>query len=153
MGKRVNMIYLGSDHRGYELKEKVKAWLSDWGYDFQDMGPDGYDKNDDYPDFAENVARKVTEGDGNKGILICGSGIGIAIAANKIKGIRAGTATSPEQVKAAVNDEDLNVLALSVDYTPENGAEKIIEIYLKSEFSNEERHLRRVNKIKKLENE
>lgn len=145
------MIFLGTDHRGYELKEKIKFWLSGWGYEYEDMGAHEYNKDDDYPDFAIAVAEKVTANPDNKGILICGSGIGVAIAANKIKGIRAGTAVKPEQVKASVNDEDLNILAISADYIGEAEAQEIIKTFLDTKFSGAERHIRRVNKIKELE--
>lgn len=146
------MIYLGSDHRGFALKEKIKQWLKEWGYQYEDMGAFEYNKDDDYPDFAKTVAEKVTAGTNNRGILICGSGIGIAIAANKIKSIRAGTATDPAQAKAAVNDEDLNVLALAADYLSESQAKEIVEAFVNAKFSGEERHVRRVNRIKDLEN-
>jgi len=145
------MIYLGADHRGYELKEKLKQWLGELGYEHEDCGAFEYDKNDDYPDFAVAVAKKVTANPDSKGILICGSGIGVAITANKIKGVRAGTATSVEQVKASVNDEDLNVLAISADYINEEQVREITKTFLDTKFSEEERHIRRVNKIKELE--
>jgi len=150
------MIYLGSDHRGFNLKEKIKEWLSEWGYEHKDMGAFEYDKDDDYPDFATAVATAVvlslSKGQVARGILVCGSGIGIAIAANKIKGIRAGTAMNTKQVIAAMNDEDLNILALSVDYLSESEAEEITKAYLEANFSGEERHKRRIEKIEKLEN-
>ena len=149
------MIYIGADHRGYELKEKIKSWLSDWGYEFEDMGAHEYDKDDDYPDFATAVAKAVilrqVQDQNTRGILVCGSGIGVAIAANKIKGIRAGTAMKVEQVKASVNDEDLNVLAISADYTDEQDAESIVKTFLETKFSGEERHILRINKIKESE--
>ncbi|MBI2063636.1 MAG: RpiB/LacA/LacB family sugar-phosphate isomerase [Candidatus Yanofskybacteria bacterium] len=149
------MIYLGADHRGYELKEKVKSWLSDWGHEYEDCGAFEYNKDDDYPDFATAVAEKVAlrqaQDQNARGILICGSGIGVAIAANKIKGIRAGTAASEEQVKASVNDEDLNILALSADYINENEAQEIVKTFLETKFSGADRHIRRVNKIRELE--
>ncbi|PJE51479.1 MAG: ribose-5-phosphate isomerase [Candidatus Yanofskybacteria bacterium CG10_big_fil_rev_8_21_14_0_10_36_16] len=146
------MIYIGSDHRGYELKGKIKNWLSEQGFECEDLGPAEFNKDDDYPDFAKAVAEKVASSEGSRGILICGSGVGVAIAANKIKGIRAGTILSPEQVKASVNDEDLNVLALSADYVDEEINQEIIKAYLDSNFSGEERHVRRLNKIKEMEN-
>lgn len=149
------LIYLGADHRGYELKEKIKQWLGDLGYEFLDMGAPEHNKEDDYPDFATAVAKAValslSNGQVSKGILVCGSGIGVAIAANKIKGVRAGTAMKPGQVKASVNDEDLNVLAVSADYTTEDETKKIIRVFLETKFSGEERHIRRINKIKNLE--
>ncbi|MBI2057713.1 MAG: RpiB/LacA/LacB family sugar-phosphate isomerase [Candidatus Yanofskybacteria bacterium] len=147
------MIYLGADHRGYELKEKIKQWLADWGYEFEDCGAFEYDKDDDYPDFARVVAEKVHQGSTlmDRGILICGSGIGVCVAANKTKGIRAGTAASPGQVKASVGDEDLNVLCLSSDYVDESIIRNIIKTFLETKFSGEERHKRRIDKIEQLE--
>ena len=157
------MIYLGADHRGFELKEKIKSWLSDWGYEFQDMGAFEYNKDDDYPDFATAVATAValslpavsqpnpSKGESVKGILVCGSGIGVAIVANKVKGVRAGTAASAEQVRASVNDEDLNILSLSANYTSEEQAKEITKTFLETQFSGAERHVRRINKIKELE--
>ncbi|MEX2052672.1 MAG: RpiB/LacA/LacB family sugar-phosphate isomerase, partial [Candidatus Paceibacterota bacterium] len=96
-------------------------------------------------------AEKVVSGEGNKGFVICGSGIGIAIAANKVKGIRAGTAVDPKQAEDSVNDEDLNVLALPADFIDEKQAKDIVEAFLDTPFSGIERHVRRVNKIKELE--
>ena len=149
------MIYIGADHRGYELKEKIKQWLSDWGYEYEDMGAGEYNKDDDYPDFAKAVATSVvlslSKGENSRGILVCGSGNGMVIAANKIKGVRAGTATSVEQARASVNDEDLNVLALSVDYTDETTNKEIVKTYLEAKFSGDERHVRRIKKISQLE--
>lgn len=145
------MIYIGSDHRGYELKEKLKKWLDEFGYKWEDRGAFEYNKDDDYPDFAKAVAEKVAAEADARGILICGSGIGVAIAANKIQGIRAGTAMKPEQVKASVNDEDLNILSLSADYLSEDMAKEIVKTFLETKFSGEERHTRRINKIKDLE--
>ena len=146
------MIYLGADHRGFELKEKIKQWLSEWGYPFEDMGALEYNKEDDYPDFAKAVAEKVVAGDteGNRGILICGSGVGVVMAANKVKGIRAGTAISAQQMKDSVSDENTNVLGISADYLSEQ-AQEIVKTFLATKFSGEERHVRRINKIKELE--
>lgn len=146
------MIFIGADHRGYNLKEIIKSWLSPWGYSFEDLGAFELNKNDDYPDFADAVAKKVVEGKGNRGILICGSDVGITIAANKIKGIRAGGATIPEQIAAAVRDDDINILTLGADFLSEEQAKNILKIFLETKFSGEERHLRRINKITNLEN-
>jgi ribose 5-phosphate isomerase B len=141
------MIYLGADHRGFELKNKIKKFLEELGYECEDLGAFEYDKDDDYPDFAKAVARKVIESSKNRGILICGSGVGIAIAANKIKGIRAGAILKPEQARATVNDEDLNILSLSADYLSEDQAKEIVKTFLETKFSGEPRHKRRINKI------
>ena len=144
-------IYLGSDHRGFELKERLKAWLSEQGRKYEDMGPFEYDKDDDYPDFAKLVGEKVAVEPGSKGILICGSGVGAAVAANKIKGIRSGTMFDPEQVKASVADENTNIIGLSNDYTSKEKNMEIVKAFLESKFSGAERHVRRVGKIKNLE--
>lgn len=140
-------IFLGADHRGFELKEKVMSWLEDWSYDYEDTGAFDYDKDDDYPDFGKAVAEKVLANQGSNGILICGSGIGISIAANRYKGIRAGLAINPKQVHDSVHDEDLNVLTISSDYASENDAKEIIKIFLETQFGNEERYIRRINKL------
>jgi len=141
------MIYLGADHRGYELKEKAKQWLADLGYQHEDCGAFQYDKEDDYPDFAKAVAEKVANNAESRGVLICGSGIGIAIAANKVRGIRAGTAINAQQIHDSVNDENLNILVLSADHTSAEQAQAIIKIFLETRFSGEERHTRRISKM------
>lgn len=150
------MIYLGADHRGFSLKVKVKQWLADWGYEYIDMGNTELKLDDDYPDFAAAVAKAVilrqAQGQDSRGVLICGSGIGIAIAANKIKGIRAGTGTDPKQISAAVNDEDLNILAVPADYLSDDKSQEIIKVFLNAKFSGEERHLRRLKIIQAIEN-
>ena len=145
------MIYLGSDHRGFALKEKLKSLLTEWRYDYEDMGPFEYNKDDDYPDFAKLVGDRVAGDPSSKGILICGSGVGVAMTADKIKGVRAGTMFKVEQVKASVADEDANVIGLSNDYTSEEKNIEIAKAFLESKFSGAERHVRRVNKIKDLE--
>lgn len=145
------MIYLASDHRGFELKKKIKEWLTEWGYQYEDMGPFEYNKDDDYPDFAKVLADKVVVNLGSKGILVCGSGEGIAVAANKVDGIRAGTAMESEQAEAGVHDEDMNVLALSSDFLSEEKAKEIVKTFIEAKFGNEERYNRRLGKIKNLE--
>jgi len=145
-------IFLGADHRGFELKEKLKKYLAELGYEIEDMGAFEYNKDDDYPDFARKVAESVAgDPEGNRGVLVCGSGVGVAIAANKIKGIRAGTAINAEQIKDSVSDEDTNVLAISVDYISEDQTKEITKSFLETKFSGEERYIRRINKIKNLE--
>ena len=147
------MLYLGADHRGFDLKEKIKRYLEESNLDYEDLGNLKQDPFDDYPDFAKMVAEKIAENpEVNRGILICGSGVGIAVAANKMKGIRAGTIFKPEQVRAAVNDEDLNVLALPADFLDEDEAREIVKAFLETKFSGEERHKRRIDKINLISN-
>ena len=144
-------IFLAADHRGFELKEKLKNYLLEFGYPMQDLGAFAYDKADDYPDFAKGVAEKVAQDPQSRGILICGSGVGVAITANKVKGVRAGTAINAKQIKDSVSDEDTNVVAISADYISEKDAMEIAKSFLETKFSGEERHVRRINKIKALE--
>lgn len=145
------MLYLGSDHRGFKLKEYLKNWLNQKKIPFIDLGNTIYDSNDDHVDFAEKVGKKVAEDEAAKGILICGSGIGISIAANKIKGIRAGLVFSKEAVIHAREADNINIIALSGDTLQEKEAEDIVFAFLDTQFQPEERYLRRIDKIKKIE--
>src|SRR3989344_2326181 len=149
------MIYLGSDHRGFTLKEKLKSLLTEWGYDYEDVGPFEYNKDDDYPIFATAVGKAValssSKGNNAKGILVCGSGVGIDVVANKIDGIRAGTISEPEQARASVHDENLNVLSLSADFLSEDKAIEIAKAFLETKYEKEERYERRLEEIKDIE--
>lgn len=145
------MIYIGGDHRGFQLKEKLKNSLTEWGYNYEDIGPFEYNKDDDYPNFGEAVARKVAGDKESRGILICGSGVGIDVAANKIDGVRAGTISEPEQARASVHDEDLNVLSLSADFLSEDKAIEIAKAFLEAKYGKEERYERRLEEIKNIE--
>jgi ribose 5-phosphate isomerase B len=146
------IIYIGADHRGFQLKEKLTAFLKEKGYPVFDVGASSYDPTDDYPDFAEGVARKVGEMLGDSaGILICGSGAGVCVTANKFKNIRAAMALSAGQVKAARSDDHTNVLCLASDFTSEEEAQRMIAVWLETSFSEEARHLRRIKKISQLE--
>lgn len=144
------MLYIGADHRGYNLKEKIKHWLSEWSLDYEDVGAFKLNENDDFTDFAKKVAQDI--GGNDKGIVICGSGVGVDEVANKFKGVRSGLAINEEQIRAARNDDDINVLALAADYTSEEDAKKIVSVFLETEFSGEEKYARRVKEIDKLEN-
>ncbi len=145
-------IYLGSDHAGFELKEKIKRWLERKGFPYQDLGNQKFNPNDDYPDFAAKVARAAVKNQG-LGVLICGSAQGMCIAANKIPGARAALPFSLKEARLAREHNDANVLCLSGWYTYFHQAVKMLEIFLKTPFSREQRHVRRLNKIKRLENE
>lgn len=139
------MIYLGADHGGFTLKEKLKGWLKSWGMEFEDLGNYSIVPNDDYPDFAAKVCGSVKEGD--KGILVCRTGQGMAIAANRFPHIRAILGSSIEGVRRGRSDEDANVLALAADLTDSNIAEEITKTFFETQFSNEERHNRRIAKL------
>ena len=148
---KLNMIYLGSDHRGFELKRLIRLWLGEWQYEFLDVGSNDLgDEEDDYSDFALVVAKRLTDERGvenDMGILICGSGVGMSIAANRVAGVRCGLCTSVEQTIVARKEDDINCLALGADYLSENEAKEIVEAFLKTEFGEEERYIRRINKL------
>ena len=144
------MIYIGADHRGFRLKEEISKWLESQHYEFRDLGAKEYDKEDDYSDISIKVAETVAT-EGAKGIVVCGSGAGASIATNKVKGIRAGLCTSEKQAKAARNDDDINLLCLSTDAVSVDDNIKIVSVFLATMFSSEERHIRRINKIKQYE--
>src|SRR4030088_213544 len=103
-------VYLGADHGGYKLKEEIKNWLKEWKFSFEDLGATKFDPEDDYPDFAWPVAVKVGSEDGVLGILVCRSGQGECIVANKAKGARAALAWNEKEAEASRNDDDANIL-------------------------------------------
>ena len=142
------MIYIGADHRGFKLKEEIKKFLAEKNYQFEDMGNFAYDPNDDYTDFAKLVAQKVSEKpEENKGILICGSGVGVDIAANKFNGVRSALADDIQTAKQSRAHDDTNVLSLPADEVDFTLAQKIITVWLETSFSNGEKYKRRINKI------
>ncbi len=144
-------IYLGADHRGFTLKEKIKTWLTKWGKEWQDLGAYKFDPNDDYPLYAEKVGSIVSKEKNARGILSCGSGVGADISVNKIDGVRASIGKSKEQVKAGRNDDDMNVLVLAADYTKDKEAKEMIKVFLATPFARKEKYKRRLFQIKKQE--
>ncbi len=145
------MIYLGADHAGFSLKEKIKAHLEKAAARYADLGAFAYDKDDDYPDKASEVAKKVAKDPKARGILVCGTGNGMAIAANKTKGVRAAVAWDSYSAKKAVQDDAANILALPARDITEQLALAAVTAYLSEKPSPAARHKRRVNKIRKLE--
>ncbi len=140
------MIAIGSDHGGYELKQKVIKHLEEKGIPYQDMGC--YSKDScDYPVFGHAVARAVADGSCDKGIVICTTGIGISISANKVKGIRCALCSDSLSAKMTRLHNDANVLAMGAGIVGENLAIDIVDTFLNTAFSGEERHQRRVNLI------
>lgn len=144
-------LYLGADHRGFELKEHLKVWLEEEGYSVVDCGNTNYDPEDDFPDFALAVAEKVQQDPESRGIVICGSGVGVNIAANKVKGIRASTGINVDEVRHARQHDDLNVLAISAEYSDFEQTQQMIAMFLTTPFKSEERYLRRLDKIRAYE--
>lgn len=146
------MIYIGSDHRGFNLKEYLKDYFSKAKIPFKDVGNHKFDPEDDYPDFAFKVAREVAKNSiDNKGVMICGSGLGMVVAANKVKSIRAGLALDEWFAKHGRENDDLNVLVLASDKTDFSMAEKILKTFLSAKFIKEEKYKRRIDKIEKAE--
>lgn len=144
------MIYLGTDHAGFKLKEVLKIYLNELGYEVKDMGNLVYDGNDDYPDFIRQVANVVAENpEQNKGIILGGSGQGEAIVANRIKGVRATVVYSfnEEIVRLSREHNNANVLSLGARFLSDEDAKKIVKLWLETEFFGEERHKRRISKI------
>lgn len=157
------MIYLGADHGGFDLKEKIKKWLTRWGYAWEDLGNKLYESEDDYPFYAITVAKRVAEEEKRentrikpwstrpKGLITCRSAAGMVIAANKVKGARAATAFDSRSAKHCRLHNDVNILALSGDWLDEYQAKKILKVWLETEFSGEGRHVRRLKEIEEIE--
>ncbi|MEK7169238.1 MAG: RpiB/LacA/LacB family sugar-phosphate isomerase [Patescibacteria group bacterium] len=146
------VIYVGADHKGFALKEKIKDFLKMRGYSAVDMGDEKYNENNDYPLFAIKVAKQVSqEFETARGILICGSGAGMSVVANKFLHIRAAFASSPDQAFDGRKEDDTNILSLGANYADEEMAKKIVLTWLETPFSGEERHQRRLEEISRLE--
>ncbi len=148
-------VYLGADHGGFELKQKIKAWIGEWGYEIEDLGANALDPEDDYPDFAFPVAKGVGAQDDRtlswpdraKGIVVCRSAAGAIIAANKVAGVRAVAVFNEESAKHSREHNDANVLGLSGDWLTDEQAKSIVKTWLTTEYSHEPRHERRIQKI------
>lgn len=140
------MIAIGSDHGGFELKQAIMAHLDKRGLEYKDFGT--YDKAScDYPEYGKAVAHAVASGEHERGIIICGTGIGISISANKVPGIRAALCTDCFMAEATRLHNDANILALGGRVVGEGLALKIVDTFLDTPFSNDERHIRRISKI------
>lgn len=145
-------VYLAADHRGFELKETVKEWLADKeAFEVIDLGAKRYVKTDDYPDYGIALGEAVAGDPGSKGIGICGSGVGMVIAANKVNGVRAGQARDAEIAAVSCSDDSTNVLAVAADYIYEDKAKRVIETWLGCEFAGEARFMRRIKKLEEYE--
>jgi len=145
------MIYIGADHRGFALKEKVAKWLFEWKYEFEDMGAMSLDPNDDYTKYAEEVGSLVGKEKDAMGILICGSGVGVDVVANKFDGVRASIGKNSDQITAGRNDDDMNILVFAADYTRDEEAKEMLKTFLETKFDGEARHERRLQEIDKIE--
>ena len=144
-------ISIGADHRGFNLKEQLVPWLKDQGYEVTDEGPDATDSVD-YPDYALKVANKVSTGQADRGILICATGVGMCITANKVHGVRATTCGDVDVARLSRQHNDVNVVCLSGDRLDEQAAQRVLDTWLEAEFEGG-RHALRVEKIADIEHE
>ncbi|MHB0995645.1 MAG: ribose 5-phosphate isomerase B [Elusimicrobiales bacterium] len=144
-------IAIASDHAGYPLKASLAEYLGTLGHDVADLGTDSPDRPVDYPDFAEKAARAVLSGAARRAIVVCGSGVGACVAANKLKGIRAGLCHDTYSAHQGVEHDDMNVLCLGSRIIGPALAFEIAKAFLSAEFSDEDRHKRRLQKVLDLE--
>ena len=140
-------IYIGADHAGFKLKEELKKFLENLGYNVKDMGAYKYNKEDDYPDFIIPVAKAVAKNSDSRGIVIGGSGQGEAMAANRIRGVRAALIYDKYSVKMSREHNDANIISLGARTLSSRKAKKLVKLWLETSFSNGERHIRRIKKI------
>lgn len=143
-------IILGADHGGFELKEEIKKWLLEQKREVVDVGAAGLDPEDDFVDYAVLVAEEVAENGQARGILFCRNGYGMMIAANRFPGVRCGEAFDVEAVKRGRTDDDINCLSVPADYIKDGDVKKMIETFLTTEFSGEEKYKRRLGKLESL---
>ena len=144
-------IAIGSDHAGFEIKEEIKSFLTSLNIDFVDSGAYEFDALDDYPDFAKNVGYAIRNGEAQKGIIVCGSGVGASITANKIKGVRAGLCHDGYSAHQGVEHDDMNVLCIGSRIIGIELIKEIIISFINAKFSGEERHSRRLQKLLDIE--
>src|SRR3989344_8067855 len=146
------VIYFGADHRGFELKNHLLEFLRNQGYQTADFGATQLEADDDYHAYAALVAKKISlDPEQSRGVLVCGSGVGVDIVANKFSHVRSALALSPDQVYAARKDDNVNVLSLAADFTRVADAEKILQVFIVTVLSGEDRYLRRLEQISQIE--
>jgi ribose 5-phosphate isomerase B len=145
------IVSIGADHAGFEMKKQLIEVVKTLGHTVHDVGTFEPDKPDDYPDYATLVAEEVRSGGADRGILVCGSGVGVSVAANKFRGIRAGLCHDHYSAHQGVEHDDMNVLVLGSRIIGPMAAQDSAEAFLKAKFSGEERHIRRLNKVKGIE--
>jgi ribose 5-phosphate isomerase B len=144
-------ISIGADHAGYPLKAELIPLIEKLGHTVHDVGTFEPGQPDDYPDYAALVAEDIRSGKADRGVLVCGSGVGVSVAANKFKGIRAGLCHDHYSAHQGVEHDNMNVLVLGSRIIGPLLAQDVVEAYLQAQFSNEERHVRRLNKVKGIE--
>ena len=144
-------VVIGADHAGFSLKQELLPWLESLGCQVTDVGAFIYDPVDDYPDFTAEVARRVASGEADRGVVICGSGVGSSVAANKFPGVRAGLCHDTYSAHQGVEHDDVNVLCIGARVIGIEVAMEVIRAFLGARFSEEERHVRRLSKVLRIE--
>lgn len=152
-------VFIGADHRGYSLKETLKIWIHDHGFSVTDCGSFAYDRNDDFTVYTFDVAKRVSIDGGSVtdlvppalGIVICGSGGGVTIAANKVRGVRCGQGVNKDDVIHNRKHDNINVLAIGADFVKDDEAKTMVEAFLSTPFAHEERLIRRLRAIEDFE--
>ncbi len=145
-------LAVGADHGGFSLKENIVASLQKDGHEVVDVGAHTLDSTDDYPDFARAVGQAVQRGDAERGIVICGSGVGACVAANKLRGVRAGICHDTYSAHQGVEHDDMNVLCLGARVVGVELARELVRTFVGAQFSGAERHVRRLAKVTAMEN-
>src|SRR5262245_24032687 len=144
-------VAVASDHAGFELKELVRACVAAAGHTVLDLGTDSATKPDDYADFARAIGEAIVTGKADRGVLVCGSGVGASVAANKIPGVRAGLCHDHYSAHQGVEHDDVNVLVLGARVIGVEPAKELVSAFLAAKFSGEERHARRLKKVLEIE--
>ena len=144
-------IFIGADHRGYEMKEKIAKWLFEMKFEFVDLGANILDPQDDYTKYAEEVALLVRDSQRGRGVLLCGSGVGVEVIANKFDGVRAAIGKNVLQIEAGRSDDDMNILVIAADFTSEKEAKAMLIAFLETKYVGNARHERRLEEIERLE--
>ena len=144
-------IGIAADHGGFELKQFLKAYLTEKGHHITDFGAYTLDNQDDYPDFVIPLAKAVAGKELDRGIAVCGSGVGASVAANKVTGVRAALINDHFSAHQGVEDDDLNLLCLGGRVTGNMAAQELVDAFLNAQFTGAERHMRRLGKVKALE--
>jgi RpiB/LacA/LacB family sugar-phosphate isomerase len=144
-------IAMASDHAGFELKNELRPHVESLGHEVMDLGAYSEQPGDDYPDYAEAVGMAVKEGRADRGVLVCGSGVGVSVAASKIRGIRAAVCHDTYSAHQGVEHDDMNVLVMGSRVVAVELARELVRSFLNARFSGEERHVRRLAKVKAIE--
>ena len=146
-------VVIGSDHGGFDFKSRLVTYLGEKGYEVKDSGANEYQDGDDYPDYVVPVVKEVSQDESSVGILLCKNGVGVSMLANKFEKIRAALSFSRKHAQMARKDDNANVLAIPAEYVDYSELMEITDAFLETDFSNAERHVRRLDKVRKVEEE